>query len=130
MRHVLALLLLLLAIQANAKLNLYNCINNQDKKTCNASCKKINEPHTFEFLVNTSNNTVIKNFYISNNPEKSEPLENCSVADKNNWVCKVLIWDKDLKTKDRLLGSQIMTNGVFFFDWADVSENHPVWCMK
>jgi hypothetical protein len=130
MQFTLIVIFLLFTNYVNAKLNLYNCNNHQDKKTCSVSCHKTSLPHTFEFLVNTSNNSVIKNFYISSNLEKSEPLENCKVIDKNNWVCNVLGWGKDLKTKNHLMGSQVMSNGVYFYSHTDGSTDYPAWCLK
>jgi hypothetical protein len=118
-------------LEAFGKLNYYSCSNHQDKKSCSASCKKRSNDYSHEFLVNSSNNSVIFNTFIKDRLTKSEPYENCKVVDKNNWVCSLMGWNPRLQ-ENYEISRLIMSNGVYF-----VSEEHgsgvrdfPAWCFK
>ena len=129
-KTILFITLVLISDNSYAKLKQYYCANFVDQKTCSNSCAKKVRPISWEFLTNPNKNVVLKNVYINDVLEKSESLENCSVVDSKNWVCNVM--GSSMKgVNDLKLGTEIMTNGVYFYTpygYSPSSDN--IWCMK
>jgi len=129
-KTILLITLVLISDNSYAKLKQYYCANFEDQKTCSNSCAKKERSTSWEFLTNPNKNVVLKNFYINDVLEKSEPLENCSVVDSKNWVCNVM--GSSIKgVNDLKLGTEIMTNGVYFYmPYRHSLSADNIWCMK
>ena len=98
-----------------------------DLQSCSNKCKDYDK---FEFLVK-GNTVILKQWYSSFNsktPDYSQVLENCSVIDKNNWICKSIRDDGIIRSE----GFWKMIDGIFHNYGAtnfDVIPEHG-WCAK
>ena len=130
LRVCLLILFILPSSNSYAKLKQYVCSNLTEQKTCSSSCINKEKVVSWEFLVNPNKNVVLMNSYRNNVLYKSEPLENCNVVDSKNWVCNVMGWGRNSVVEDRILGSQIMSNGVYFYQSFMSPQENYIWCMK
>ena len=131
LRVCLLIFFILHSSNSHAKLKIYYCANSTDQKSCSGSCVNENKLNSWDFLVNSNKNVILKNSYKNNVLIESEPLDHCSVVDSKNWVCNLMGWGRNSVIKDRKLGTMTMSNGVYFYQ----SEGKPVvanniWCMK
>ena len=132
MNKLLILLFLIPMISNNVyakKLNgKWQCPSMSDLQSCSNKCKDYDK---FEFLVK-GNTVILKQWYSvlnSKTPDYTEVLEDCSVIDKNNWICKSISYD------DGILRNEFfwkMINGIYYSYGSlnnDVSPEFG-WCAK
>lgn len=65
----------------------WQCPSMSDLQSCSNKCEDDNQ---YEFLVK-DNKVILKTWFQglnSKTPNYTKALENCSVIDKNNWICK------------------------------------------
>jgi len=105
----------------------WQCPSMNDLQNCSNKCKDYNK---FEFLV--KGNTVILKEWISvlnsKTPDYTDALEDCSVIDKNNWICKSIRDNGIIRSE----GFWKMIDGIFHHYVAtnfDVIPEHG-WCAK
>ena len=73
---------------------------------CNKRCENIDREG--EFKVNEKTNVIIQVDYVSGKTVHSSTLNNCQIADKNNWECNSSIENGYIQTQDKML------NGRYF----------------
>ena len=88
------------------RISYYTCSNYEDAMACNKRCENIDREG--EFKVNEKTNVIIQVDYVSGKTVHSSTLNNCQIADKNNWECNSSIENGYIQTQDKML------NGRYF----------------
>ena len=81
--------MLILTTNCYARYELYECQNDEQSRICSSGCSKARIPiDRYEFKVNSSNNSVIIDYYnLHGKYIESRALTKCSVVNKQNWIC-------------------------------------------
>lgn len=91
MRNGYIFLVLLMAISSNAqagvKYRIFTCKNEADATSCSKSCRERDSNLLHEYIVNENTGVVMRSVFFYGNRTSTDALKDCSVADKQNWIC-------------------------------------------